>query len=89
MDNNFKKFKRKLTREHLLKAILFGTAGGLTASSIFMIASDAASVFLNSMVHIGTGLAGFAAATLSYFFAKKPSDKKNVRRLNKDLELRQ
>ena len=87
MDNNFKKFKNKLMREHLLKAILFGTAGGLAASSISLITSGAVGASLHPMIHIGIGLAGFAATTLSYFFAKKPKDKNIARRLDKDLEL--
>lgn len=87
MSDNFKKFKNKLMIEHLLKAILFGTAGGLTASSISLITSGAVSASLHPMIHIGIGLAGFAATTLSYFFAKKPKDKNIARRLDKDLEL--
>ena len=87
MSDNFKKFKNKLMREHLLKAILFGTAGGLVASSISLITSGAVGASLHPMIHIGIGLAGFAATTLSYFFAKKPKDKNIARRLDKDLEL--
>ena len=82
MDNNFKKFKRKLAREHLLKSILFGTAGGLAASSISLITSCATGAFINPMAHIGIGLAGFVATALSYFFAKKPSDKKIAARMD-------
>lgn len=82
MDNNFKKFKRKLTREHLLKAILFGITGGLSASSISLITSCATGAFLNPMAHIGIGLASLVATTLSYFFAKKPSDKKIAARMD-------
>ena len=72
MDNNFKKFKRKLTGEHLLKAILFGIAGGLSASSISLITSGAVGASLHPMIHIGIGLVGFAATSLSFFFAKNP-----------------
>ena len=87
MSDNFKKFKNRLIKEHLLKAILFGITGGLVASSISLITSGAVGASLHPMIHIGIGLAGFAATALSYFFAKKPKDKNIARRLDKDLEL--
>lgn len=82
MDNNFKKFKNKLMIEHLLKAILFGITGGLSASSISLITSCAAGALLNPMAHVGIGLTGFVATALSYFFVKKPSDKKIAARMD-------
>ena len=82
MSDNFKKFKNKLIREHLLKTILFGITGGLAASSISLVTSCATGSFLNPMAHIGIGLAGFVVTALSYFFTKKPSDKKIAARMD-------
>ena len=72
MSDNFKKFKNKLIREHLLKTILFGITGGLVASSISLVislvTSCATGSFLNPMAHIGIGLASLVVTALSYFF---------------------
>ncbi len=85
----FARFKKKLLREHRIKSLLFGVAGGLAGAAI----SIAACRFANpsAMVYaapIATA-AGLAAAFAAAYFIKKPTDKKIAARLDKELNLQE
>lgn len=88
-NEGFARFKKKLLREHRIKSLLFGVAGGLAGAAI----SIAACRFANpsAMVYaapIATA-AGLAAAFAAAYFIKKPTDKKIAARLDKDLNLQE
>ena len=88
-NEGFARFKKKLLREHRIKSLLFGVAGGLAGAAI----SIAACRFANpsAMVYaapIATA-AGLAAAFAAAYFIKKPTDKKIAARLDKELNLQE
>lgn len=88
-NEGFVRFKKKLLREHRIKSLLFGVAGGLAGAAI----SIAACRFANpsAMVYaapIATA-AGLAAAFAAAYFIKKPTDKKIAARLDKELNLQE
>ena len=88
-NEGFARFKKKLLREHRIKSLLFGVAGGLAGAAI----SIAACRFANPSARVYAApiatAAGLAAAFAAAYFIKKPTDKKIAARLDKELNLQE
>lgn len=91
MTNDFKKFKKKVMSEHILKAVLFGLAGGLLAAGVAIIAcfmpKDHLSIGAIAGISAGCGVFLFALISGLYFFLKKPKDTEISLRVDEDLNL--
>ena len=88
-NEGFARFKKKLLREHRIKSLLFGVAGGLAGAAISIaacrFANPSAMVYAAPIATAAGLAAGFAAA----YFIKKPTDKKIAARLDKELNLQE
>lgn len=91
MTNDFKKFKKKVMSEHILKAVLFGLAGGLLAAGVAIIAcfmpKDHLPIGAIAGISAGCGVLLFALISGLYFFLKKPKDTDVSLRVDEDLNL--
>ena len=85
----FERFKKKLLREHILKAVLVGLGVGLFGAGLavllFRLVAPSAAVVAGIVA--GVVFAGLAFAL--YFRGARPSDKEIALRLDKDLGLRE
>ncbi|MCH3966372.1 MAG: hypothetical protein LKE52_01860 [Bacilli bacterium] len=91
VETSFKRFKRKILREHILKSSLLSLTIGLGATAIcvacFRLISPYAVIGLQVGVDVGVGVLAAAAAFLLFYFLKKPTDAAIAKRVDADLNL--
>lgn len=88
-DEGFIRFSKKVKREHRVRSLLFGVAGGLLGAAL----SIAACRFANPsrMVYAAPtcSAVGLLGSFFAAYFIKKPTDKKIAARLDHDLQLQE
>ena len=84
---SFKKFKKKIIREALIKSIVFGASLGLISFSIPYLIIKVKGIEFNILYLILIGLVAMLITFGSLFLILKPSDKKIAKRLDNELNL--
>ncbi len=84
---DFERFKKKVLREHIFRAVLIGLGIGLLAAAFAIVISFLTNPSIAVVVGIVAGLSVGGAGGYYYWYKCKPTDKKIALRLDKKLGL--
>ena len=88
-DEGFIRFSKKVKREHRVRSLLFGVAGGLLGAAISIAACRFANPSRMAYAAPTCSAVGLLGSFLAAYFIKKPTDKKIAARLDHDLQLQE
>lgn len=89
MDENFKKFKKKVWLEILIKCLSFGLAAAFLAVDAVFVPCKLLGIDILWLYYILIGLGGFILGALTAFLIFRTNDKKIAMRLDRELGLKE
>ncbi len=87
MSESFKKLKKQIYREHLIKTIILGVAIGLSVFGVLFLLNKREKIDFKIWQIILISLGSLLLTSGLYFFVRKPSNKKIAKRLDKTFSL--
>lgn len=87
MNDQFKKFKRKILLHAIIESVVAGFAAGLIVVAAMLLPLSLNGIYINAGIYVGAGVGLFVVVGLLSFLIQRPTDKKVARRLDRDLAL--
>ena len=87
MNDDFKKFKRKIILHAVIESVITGLAAGLIVVAAMLLPFTLTGISVNIGVYIGAGVSIFVIVGGLTFLVQRPTDKRIARRLDSELSM--